>query len=224
MDDWAGGGSQYEADLIHFAMRFPIALAGAASLAMLFVPNAARALTWNWSVTGENGSAQGTFTTAGATAQAGVTETITGVTGTYTRSNTGDNGTYTITGLGLIGGADNTFQRNGSNASPLIASGGGITFTFATTSSEFNIYYGGSGYGAVDKTSSSFSGRDGSITSSTLAPQQPQQDVPGPLPLLGAGAAFGWSRRLRRRLKSGSVSTASSFETASLPSVLSPLA
>lgn len=24
--------------------------------------------------------------------------------------------------------------------------------------------------------------------------------VPGPLPLLGAGAAFGWSRRLRRRI------------------------
>jgi MYXO-CTERM domain-containing protein len=28
----------------------------------------------------------------------------------------------------------------------------------------------------------------------------PQQSVPGPLPLLGVGAAFGWSRRLRRRL------------------------
>lgn len=26
------------------------------------------------------------------------------------------------------------------------------------------------------------------------------QDAPGPLPLLGAGAAFGWSRRLRRRI------------------------
>ncbi len=26
------------------------------------------------------------------------------------------------------------------------------------------------------------------------------QEVPGPLPLLGAGAAFGWSRRLRRRI------------------------
>ena len=26
--------------------------------------------------------------------------------------------------------------------------------------------------------------------------------VPGPLPLLGIGAAFGWSRRLRRRLRS----------------------
>ena len=26
--------------------------------------------------------------------------------------------------------------------------------------------------------------------------------VPGPLPLFGAGAAFGWSRRLSRRIKS----------------------
>lgn len=30
----------------------------------------------------------------------------------------------------------------------------------------------------------------------------PGSSVPGPLPLLGAGAAFGWSRRLRCRLKS----------------------
>jgi hypothetical protein len=28
--------------------------------------------------------------------------------------------------------------------------------------------------------------------------------VPGPLPLLGAGAAFGWTRRLRKRLATGS--------------------
>jgi len=28
----------------------------------------------------------------------------------------------------------------------------------------------------------------------------PQQSVPGPLPMLGIGSAFGWSRRLRRRL------------------------
>jgi hypothetical protein len=25
--------------------------------------------------------------------------------------------------------------------------------------------------------------------------------VPGPLPLLGAGAAFGWSRKIRRQIK-----------------------
>jgi hypothetical protein len=28
-----------------------------------------------------------------------------------------------------------------------------------------------------------------------------QLPVPGPLPVMGAGAAFGWSRRLRRRLR-----------------------
>ncbi len=28
----------------------------------------------------------------------------------------------------------------------------------------------------------------------------PPDPVPGPLPLLGAGAAYGWSRRLRRRI------------------------
>jgi MYXO-CTERM domain-containing protein len=27
----------------------------------------------------------------------------------------------------------------------------------------------------------------------------PPASVPGPLPLLGAGAAFGWARRLRKR-------------------------
>ena len=28
-----------------------------------------------------------------------------------------------------------------------------------------------------------------------------QLPVPGPIPVMGAGAAFGWSRRLRRRLR-----------------------
>jgi len=32
------------------------------------------------------------------------------------------------------------------------------------------------------------------------APTPPAATVPGPLPLLGAGAAFGWSRRLRNRI------------------------
>jgi len=210
-------------------MLLPIALAAAASLATLFVPNAARALTWNWSATGPVGSAQGTFTTAGTTAQAGVTETITGVTGTYTRSNTPpnntiDNGTYTITGLSSFQSADNTFKWDGSNASLLIANNNGILFSFANTNSELNIFPSSAGYGAVAFFGSTFSGNDGVITSSTLVPQQPQQDVPGPLPLLGAGAAFTWSRRLRRRPKTGSVPSASSFKTASLPSVLSPLA
>jgi len=32
------------------------------------------------------------------------------------------------------------------------------------------------------------------------APGAPSAAVPGPLPLFGAGAAFGWSRRLRKRI------------------------
>ena len=36
--------------------------------------------------------------------------------------------------------------------------------------------------------------------------QAPPAEVPGPLPLLGAGAAFGFSRRLRRRVSQSRVS------------------
>ena len=35
--------------------------------------------------------------------------------------------------------------------------------------------------------------------------QVPGDEVPGPLPLLGAGAAFGYSRKLRRRLNANAV-------------------
>ena len=40
-----------------------------------------------------------------------------------------------------------------------------------------------------------------SSSSLVFTPASPAS-VPGPLPLFGAGAAFGWSRRLRRRIKS----------------------
>ncbi|MFZ9752327.1 MAG: hypothetical protein ACO3B3_02055 [Cyanobium sp.] len=34
-----------------------------------------------------------------------------------------------------------------------------------------------------------------------LNPSPPTSSVPGPLPVLGAGAAFGFSRRLRQRIQ-----------------------
>jgi hypothetical protein len=43
-------------------------------------------------------------------------------------------------------------------------------------------------------------GTDGQVNSISNSYEQ-GQGVPGPLPLLGAGAAFGFSRKLRRRLK-----------------------
>lgn len=48
--------------------------------------------------------------------------------------------------------------------------------------------------------SDNFSGDTGSLGSWSLNLQgSSPASVPGPLPLLGAGAAFGWSRRLRKR-------------------------
>jgi hypothetical protein len=34
---------------------------------------------------------------------------------------------------------------------------------------------------------------------------QLQQEVPGPLPILGIGAAFGFSRKLRKRIKGSGI-------------------
>lgn len=43
---------------------------------------------------------------------------------------------------------------------------------------------------------------NGSILRDLAGPAaNPYDDAPGPLPLLGAGAAFGWSRRLRQRIR-----------------------
>jgi MYXO-CTERM domain-containing protein len=41
---------------------------------------------------------------------------------------------------------------------------------------------------------------DGTSETIQLILAPPTSAVPGPLPLIGAGAAFGWSRRLRKRI------------------------
>lgn len=66
--------------------------------------------------------------------------------------------------------------------------------------------------GLLKSTSSpgAFSAGLGIFTTNNPATQSPNLiygnafNVPGPLPIVGAGAAFGWSRRLRRRVKKGS--------------------
>ena len=202
-------------------MRLPVALIAAASLVSLAVPNAAHALTWNWSSLVDNGSSgTGTFTTASTTAVANQDEVITGVTGTYTRVGD-DAGTYTITGLRATSNPS-TFRWDGTPNSPIINKRSFAIKLLAGTT-DVDIYGELNSWTPINGISTSFSGSDGNITSSTLSPVS-STPVPGPIPLLGAGAAFGWSRRLRRRLKTGSVPATASFKTASLPSVLSPLA
>lgn len=66
--------------------------------------------------------------------------------------------------------------------------------------------------GGLDVTSGSqtgtlqfFKGGDPQAASFTITTADPSP-VPGPLPVFGAAAAFGWSRRMRRRLKAGTAS------------------
>ena len=220
------GGAVNVQHSVTFLMRLPVALIAAASLVSLAAPNAAHALTWNWSFQVNDGSSgSGTFTTASTTAVANQDEVITGATGTYIRSAGSAAGTYSITGINSFISSTPAFRWDGTPGSAIINS---INFSiYLQVGVKFvGIYYDGENFawGAIDTIITDFPDNDGIITSSTLTPQTAPQGVPGPLSLFGAGAAFGWSRRLRRRVKSGSVPTSSSLKTASLPSVLSPLA
>jgi hypothetical protein len=184
-------------------MRLPVALAAAASLASLAVPNAAHALIWNWSFLVDNGSsAIGTFATASTAPVANQDEVITGATGTYARVGSGgsEDGTCTIAGIYNLGIAK--FRWDGTPGSAI---NNNTNFEIQLMTSAKNVNFGhrsGISWGAVDYIYTPFSGNDGSITSATLSSVLPALPAPGPLPLIGAGAAFGWSRRLPRRVKS----------------------
>jgi len=126
----------------------------------------AHALSWNWSVVDSNGqTSSGTFTTDGTSYQAGTTYNITAITGTSNINATGK----TIAGIGGYNGATNTLQWDGTNSSTLFSDSGGIAWD-DTDGGSVNIYYNGSGYGAVGNSFTSYSGTDPSITSSTLTP------------------------------------------------------
>ena len=76
------------------------------------------------------------------------------------------------------------------------------------TSSIYNILFGASGitgtlqYTAYTNVTENprVQQSGGTITLDVKDPNPPTTAVPGPLPVLGAGAAFGYSRRLRRRI------------------------
>jgi hypothetical protein len=163
----------------------------AAGVAAVATAAPAQALTWNFSATldGINQTVSGTFETAGTTPIIGQVYTITSISGSV-------NG-EAITGL-IDSAGSNTFQWNGSPSS-LVSDYIGINFS--TLSEIFiNLYLnseGSGGYEAVDVWGTNSNG--GVISSSSLSPVIPA-GVPGPLPLFGAVAAFGWSRRLRRRV------------------------
>jgi hypothetical protein len=176
-----------------FSLHFPLSIA-AVGLAISLQATPAQAITtWDWSFTNLSGSrsGSGTFTTADVVPTANTTYDILGLSGTYSHSGT----TYDILGLSSSAGADNTFRWDGTPSSSIISNGNGIVFT---TSGGISVkIYSISGLGPINGTRSSLNGNLYILSGSTLQPQQP---VPGPLPLFGAAAAYSWSRRLRRRI------------------------
>ena len=104
----------------------------------------------------------------------------------------------------------------------MLADGLGIGFQTNTGNYVGISKAGDLSFGPITFISMTFYGDDGSMTSSTLSPVLPAP-VPGPLPLFGAGAAFGWSRRLRRRVQSGSLKATSLSTGTALHSALPPL-
>ena len=180
--------------------------------AVLFAASPSHALiTWTWSFSGDyNGtpvSAAGSLQTDGNTPAAFTTYSITSISGTLDV-----NGSLSsITGLSTFGGnkiasVSNKVQWDGTAASPILldAFDG---FAFATSSSgNVALLCDSFNYCPADEFALSSVGQffDGLVATSLLKPFSGPEPVPGPLPLLGAGAAFGWSRRLRRRISDGS--------------------
>jgi hypothetical protein len=177
--------------------------AAAVTLGVALAPsNALAVTTWNWSFATEFADqfGSGTFTTADVVPTAGTTYEITGVSGTYNRGGTA----YTITGLSISGLYANKFQWSGTSSSSILADFD-QRIAFNHSYNPFQVIQllqsAGGGYRPILISSTDFPGDDGRITSSSLAPNSPPSTAaPGPLPLLGAAAAFQASRRLRRRL------------------------
>lgn len=94
-------------------------------------------------------------------------------------------GTYRIGALYL--GSTDSFVEN--------VTGGGSATTGA------GISLGNSFYSFIPSTSLSYPNFETSVKPGYIGPNFQYSEVPGPLPLLGAATAFGYSRRLRQRLR-----------------------
>ncbi len=165
------------------------------STAVLLPVPASASTVWNWSFQTDaaDQSGSGTLTTNDVIPTAFTTYLATSINGTYTRGGF----TYAITGISNYFNADNTFQWDGTIASSIFTNIAGIAFNL-DNDEQVNLY-SNNAYEPANSTVTSFEGNDGDIISSSLSPAS-SPSVPGPLPLLGAAAAFSSSRRIRRRL------------------------
>jgi hypothetical protein len=127
----------------------------------------------------------------------GKTAPITNATLRYTltlkNGRTFDTAQANITGNNGIFSTSTTSLGLPSAATSSGGAGSTVGFTPALTTLTFTQTFSSTAAGALVLNSL------GTIYSTT--PGRGDEEVPGPLPLLGAGAAFGFSRRLRNRIK-----------------------
>jgi hypothetical protein len=117
-----------------------------------------------------------------------------GLTGTTTFNDSVISFGSSVSGTGtfLLGGAFGRFRIDPaySNNTPIVSS---ATFNGSTLA--------GLGFTTTGLIGTwSLTGTSETIQAILGAPPSPSTAVPGPLPLFGAAAAFGWSRRLRKRI------------------------
>ena len=175
---------------------------GAALLVTCLQAGAASALSFNFSFTG-TGNPTSPATVTGivdglvdnqANQKTGLTFTITSATNTPTLG-WSTFSTYLLgSGIdvfgGIVTGVEVAFENSIDGGQVLVLGNEGNSFPelFSFSASDSSIYDN------VDP--------DNTSSNTLLFTPASPDSVPGPLPLFGAGAAFGWSRRLRRRIKS----------------------
>jgi len=158
----------------------------------VFGCSAAQALTFNWSASAVP-SGSSAFVSGSGTFEANLSSGTT----TYTMTSiSGSWNSDAIIGPGTLAGADNTFDYAGDGT--LNVNGAG--FAFQTATAEYNLFYGGGGYGAANNMCDGpFGGggcvNDGLVTISSVAA------VPAPLPILGIPPVLVYCRKLKKRIK-----------------------
>jgi hypothetical protein len=160
----------------------------ASSAALCFAANPAQALTAQVTVSG-------------------TTYDVTTFTGTY-NANTSKFNTLINGGLmpwwGSKSLAEQFATAVGADLGTPLGGSFGPNFAYETQDVTFAIYVNGKAFAPANSNVYDYSfqtNETGTYATATLAP--PPAAVPGPLPLLGVGAAFGMSRRLRRRIQLG---------------------
>lgn len=154
----------------------------------------AHALTWNWTADTSGCPSSGTLETDGSNYVANRSYRITAI--------SGDICSWTVTGLNTSSNQNsiNFISWDGSQNSPILSIINGIEFDVAQANPIQNATWRWWSGGTTTFEPVLQTNYNGDITFGQLSPANPTNPVPGPLPLMGAAAAFGWSRKLRRRI------------------------